>query len=89
MRSVVEHRHRRGRRPHFFVMPPRLTLLAADIVSRYKRDIMLTRQELQGLMDELLVSSEKPRGTRRIDNWLLTNADLVAHVCVGARPPLR
>ena len=66
-----------GRRPHFFVMPPRLTLWAADIVSRYKRDIMLTRQELQGLMDELLVSSEKPRGTRRIDNWLLTNADLV------------
>ena len=66
-----------GRRPNLVVMPPRLTLWAADIVSRYKRDILLTRQELEGLMDELLVSSDKPRGTRRIDNWLLTNADLV------------
>jgi uncharacterized protein YbjT (DUF2867 family) len=66
-----------GRRPHLVVMPPRLTLWAADLISRYMHDVMLTRQELQGLMDELLVSAEKPRGTRRIDNWLLTNADLV------------
>jgi len=66
-----------GRRPHLVVMPPRLTLWAADVVSRYMHDVMLTSQELHGLMDELLVSSEKPRGTRRIDNWLLTNADLV------------
>jgi hypothetical protein len=29
-------------------------------------------------MEELLVSREKPpRGTRRIDNWLLTNAESV------------
>jgi uncharacterized protein YbjT (DUF2867 family) len=66
-----------GRRPHLVVMPPRITLWAGDLISRYMRDVMLTRQELQGLMDELLVSNEKPRGTRRIDNWLLTNADLV------------
>jgi NADH dehydrogenase len=37
--------------------------------------VVLTRQELEGLMEELLVSHEKPRGTRRLDNWLLTNAD--------------
>ena len=36
---------------------------------------MLTKQELQGLMEGLLVSHEKPRGTRPIDNWLLTAAD--------------
>ncbi|HYR49322.1 MAG TPA: NAD(P)H-binding protein [Candidatus Eisenbacteria bacterium] len=66
-----------GRRPHLVVMPPRLTMLAADILSRYMKDVTLTRQELQGLMEELLVSHEKARGTRRIDNWLLTNADLV------------
>jgi uncharacterized protein YbjT (DUF2867 family) len=66
-----------GRRPHLVVMPPRLTLLAADLVSRYMHDVLLTRQELEGLIEELLVSAEKPRGTRRIDNWLLTNADLV------------
>ncbi len=66
-----------GRRPRFVYMPPRLTLWAGDIVSAYVHDVMLTRQELQGLMEELLVSQEKPRGTRNIDNWLLTNAESI------------
>lgn len=66
-----------GRRPRFVYMAPRPTLWAGDIVSAYARDVLLTRQELQGLMEELLVSHEKPRGTRNIDNWLLTNADSI------------
>ncbi len=66
-----------GRRPRFVYMPPKLTLWAGDIVSAYVHDVMLTRQELQGLMEELLVSQAKPRGTRNIDNWLLTNADSI------------
>ncbi len=64
-----------GRRPRFVYMPPRLTLWAGDLVGAFVRDVILTRQELQGLMEELLVSHEKPRGARRIDNWLLTAAD--------------
>jgi uncharacterized protein YbjT (DUF2867 family) len=64
-----------GRRPRFVYMPPRLTLLLGNIVGTYVHDVVLTRQELEGLMQELLVSHEKPRGKRRIDNWLLTNAD--------------
>ncbi len=64
-----------GRRPRFVYTSPRLTLWAGDIVASRVRDVMLTKEELQGLMEELLVSHEKPRGTRRMDNWLLTNAD--------------
>jgi len=64
-----------ARRPRFVYMPPRLTLLAGDVVSAYVHDVMLTRQELQGLMAELIVSQEKPRGTRRFDNWLLRDAE--------------
>ncbi len=64
-----------GRRPRFAYLPPGLTLLAGDLVGAFMRDVVLTRQELQGLMEELLVSNEKPRGTHRFDNWLLTNAD--------------
>ena len=64
-----------GRRPRFVYLPPRLTLWAGDLVGASRRDVVLTRQELQGLIEELLVSREKPRGTRRIDNWLLTGAD--------------
>jgi nucleoside-diphosphate-sugar epimerase len=64
-----------GRRPRFVYTSPRLTLLAGNIVASRVRDVMLTKEELQGLMEELLVSHEKPRGTRRMDNWLLTNAE--------------
>ncbi|GAC1513451.1 MAG: hypothetical protein NVS1B3_17900 [Candidatus Dormibacteraceae bacterium] len=61
-----------GRRPRFVYLSPRLTLWAGRMVAAYVHDVILTPQELQGLMEELLVSSEKPRGTRRIDNWLLS-----------------
>jgi uncharacterized protein YbjT (DUF2867 family) len=64
-----------SRRPRFVYLPPTITLLAGDLVGAFVRDVVLTRQELQGLMEELLVSRDKPRGTRRIDNWLLTSAD--------------
>jgi len=64
-----------GRRPRVVNLPPSLTLLAGDVVGLLVRDVMLTRQELEGLMDELLVSHEAPRGTRRVDDWLLKSAD--------------
>ena len=64
-----------GRRPRFVYMPPRLTLLAGNAVGRYVHDVMLNRQELQGLMEGLLVSQERPRGTQRFDNWLLKDAE--------------
>ena len=64
-----------GRRPRFLYLPPALTLLAADAVGLFVRDIVLTRQELQGLMEELLVSSEPPRGKLRVDGWLLRSAE--------------
>lgn len=64
-----------GRRPRFLYLPPALTLLAADAVGLFVRDIMLTRQELQGLMEELLVSAEPARGKLRVDDWLLKSAE--------------
>jgi hypothetical protein len=63
------------RRPRFVYLPLGLTLLAADIVGRITHDVLVNRQELQGLMDELLVSQETPRGTRHLDNWLLSNSE--------------
>jgi NADH dehydrogenase len=37
--------------------------------------VILTPQELAGLMDELLVSKQPPLGRTRIDDWLLRSAD--------------
>lgn len=65
------------RRPRMVNMPAGLTLAAGAVVGLFMRDILLTRQELEGLMEELLVSKEEPRGTRRVDDWLLRSADLL------------
>jgi NADH dehydrogenase len=62
------------RRPRMVNLPPSLTLLAGDVVGLLVRDVMLTRQELEGLMEERLVSHEAPRGTQRVDDWLLKSS---------------
>jgi uncharacterized protein YbjT (DUF2867 family) len=62
------------RRRRLLHLPPSLTLIAADVVGLFVRDIVLTRQELAGLMEELLVSDQTPRGKQRLDDWLLKGA---------------
>jgi nucleoside-diphosphate-sugar epimerase len=64
-----------GRHPRFVYMSPRNVLRAANVLGRVVKDVMLNEPELEGLMQELLVSHERPRGTLRLDNWLLTHAD--------------
>ncbi|HKW59039.1 MAG TPA: NAD(P)H-binding protein [Candidatus Dormibacteraeota bacterium] len=64
-----------GRHPRFVYMSPRAALRAVKLINRFVGDVMLNEPELQGLMQELLVSHERPRGTRRFDNWLLSSAD--------------
>jgi uncharacterized protein YbjT (DUF2867 family) len=65
------------RHPRFVYLSPRNALRAVRLLGRMVNDIVLNEPELEGLMSELLVSSERPRGTRRLDNWLLTHADSV------------
>jgi NADH dehydrogenase len=64
-----------GRRPRFVYLSPRQAILAAKVIGRMVKDVMLTQQELEGLMQELLVSRERPRGKRHLDNFLLTYAE--------------
>ena len=66
-----------ARHPRFVYLSPRNTLRAVRLIGRMVNDIVLNEPELEGLMSELLVSSERPRGTRRLDNWLLTHADTI------------
>ena len=64
-----------GKHPRFLYMSPKNALRAVAVLNRVLRDVMLNEPELEGLMQELLVSHERPRGTLRLDNWLLTHAD--------------
>jgi NADH dehydrogenase len=63
------------RHPRFVYISPRMAVMSARWIGRAVKDVMLNQPELEGLMQELLVSHERPRGTRRLDNWLLSAAD--------------
>ena len=57
--------------------PPRLALLAAQFLSLFIRDVLLTPEEVDGLMGNLLVSKEPPRCKTRLMDWLEQNKDRV------------
>ena len=58
-------------------VPPRLALLAAQFLSLFFGDILLTPEEVDGLMADLLVSREPPRGKTKLSDWLEANREQV------------
>jgi uncharacterized protein YbjT (DUF2867 family) len=58
-------------------VPPRLALLAAQFISLFVQDVILTPEEVEGLMANLLVSKAPPRGKTAFKDWLETNKDKV------------
>jgi uncharacterized protein YbjT (DUF2867 family) len=56
---------------------PRLALMAARFISLFVHDVILTPEEVDGLMAGLLVSPEPPRGTKKLSAWLQENQSTV------------
>ncbi len=56
-------------------LPPGLVLLASKLLGPIVGDVVLTRQEIDGLMADLLVSDQDPTGTTRLSDWLRENGD--------------
>lgn len=54
-------------------LPPSLPLFFSKIVGRFVNDIVVTEDEVEGLMAELLYSQEPPRGKTRLSAWLQEN----------------
>ncbi len=54
--------------------PPPVALALTRLVGLL-RDVVLTRDEVTGLMAGLLTSGEPPTGTTRLGDWLAVNAD--------------
>jgi uncharacterized protein YbjT (DUF2867 family) len=65
-----------AKRPLIYV-PPRLALLAAQFLSIFVSDVILTPEEVDGLMAGLLVSKDPPLGKTRLGDWLEANRDKV------------
>ena len=58
-------------------VPPRLALGAAQLISLFVGDVVLTPEEVDGLMANLLVSTESPRGQTALSRWLSDHRDTV------------
>lgn len=57
--------------------PPRLALLAAQFLSIFVNDVILTPEEVDGLMANLLVSKEPARGRIKFSEWLEENKNSI------------
>ncbi len=66
-----------GAKRPFIKLPPRAALLAAQFLSLFVRDVMLTPEEVDGLMSNLLVSKDPPRCKTSLRDWLIENKNTV------------
>jgi NADH dehydrogenase len=58
-------------------LSPSLALLLSRMAGYLVNDVMLTHDEVEGLMANLLVSDGPPTGQTRLGDWLDENADSV------------
>lgn len=68
-----------GLRTRLVSVPPLLALAGAGAVSVALRDITLTRNELRGLMDELLISDQPSSCATHLSEWLRVHQDELGH----------
>ena len=58
-------------------VPPRLALFAAQFLSLFVKDVILTPEEVDGLMGNLLVSKEPARAQTAFKDWLHNHRETV------------
>jgi uncharacterized protein YbjT (DUF2867 family) len=56
---------------------PAFGIFCGQILSVFLKDVLLTRNELKGLMDEYLTSPQAPNGTTRFSDWLGQNRSTI------------
>ena len=66
-----------GSRTKVLHLPPNLALFLSRLVGYLIGDVILTRDEVVGLMSDLLISQEPVTGQTLLSNWLGENASLV------------
>lgn len=61
----------------FIHTPPSIGILLGYIIGLFVKDVVLTRDELQGLMQNKLTSNQQPNGETLFSEWLKTNKDWI------------
>ena len=68
-----------GSRCRFVHTRPSVGLVLTGLIGLLIRDVVLTRDEIDGLMDGLLTSDGAPTGTTGLSGWIHDNADSLGH----------
>ncbi len=58
-------------------LPPKTALLLSQFIGRFVKDVVLTQEEVDGLMSNLLVVDGPPTGRTRLSDWLREHAATV------------
>lgn len=70
-------RDRIGSKAGIIHVPPGLALFLSRMVGGIMDDVLLTKDEIDGLMANLLVSTEAPTGKTHLSDWIGQNADIL------------
>lgn len=66
-----------GTRRPLLSVPPNLGYLVAKFIGRLKGDVVVTREEIEGLMANCLYVEAQPAGTTRLSDWLQEEAEFL------------
>ena len=64
-----------GRKKPVLSVPPSVGYLAGWLLGKCVGDVMITREEIKGLMADLLHVDSPPTGTTRLTDWIRRHAD--------------
>jgi NADH dehydrogenase len=65
------------RRSRLFQVPPQVVIGFGRLAGLWVRDVILTSNELKGLMAEYLTSDQPPNGPTRFSDWLKANRETI------------
>ena len=63
-----------GKRPRVLHLPPTVALSLSRVIGVLQRDVILTGDEVDGLLADLLVTNGAPTGVTKLSEWLAANA---------------
>lgn len=66
-----------GKRRPIISVPPDLAYYTGKVLGFFMNDVVITREEIQGLMANLLYVSSPPTGTTRLTEWIKQNAAIL------------
>lgn len=64
-----------GKRRPIISVPPSVGLLIGRVIGRAMGDVTITRQEIDGLMADLLYTTSPPTGSTRLSDWAREHAE--------------